>query len=503
MGDELEAGIRIGDFRIVRRLGAGGMGIVYLARQVSLDRLVALKVLGPALDARPDIARFQREARAVARLNHPGIASVYFVGQDRHVCFIAMEYIAGASLREVLKRLSMLSQPGQSTDTVLRAIPLMECDAPEVRFDQETAPLASEPEAGVQPVVPGLTTEAKKLMATPDHIRRCCEIVRDAALALAHAHERGVVHRDVKPENLLMDCQGSVHLIDFGLARFFEDITLTNTGALVGTPMYMSPEQVTGRINLDHRTDIYSLGLVLYELLTLRRPISAATREALLRKVVTKALPPVSQWNRGIPRDLEGVVHRATNKDPDERYQTSEAFAQDLQRWLDGRQTTAPPYRFRFDEREIAADRPRELLSGAIVFFLMGIVSVVLGSVSALALWLGGSSSMRVPYLTIATAFVASGVGCHIVGRGMLSGRRRILHVAVITTVILVSTLAATLSVVGGGNEQMKTSVPARILISSVVCLPMMLATVMLTRKATRKWLVLVERLRFEHERGA
>src|SRR3954469_6622522 len=115
-------------------------------------------------------------------------------------------------------------------------------------------------------------------MASPDYIRRCCEIVRDAALALAHAHERGVTHRDIKPENLLLDRQGLVHLIDFGLARFFEDVSLTNTGALVGTPMYMSPEQISGHIKIDHRTDVYSLGLVLYELLILRRPMIAATR---------------------------------------------------------------------------------------------------------------------------------------------------------------------------------------------------------------------------------
>ena len=125
-----------------------------------------------------------------------------------------------------------------------------------------------------------------------------------------------------------MDRQGKVHLIDFGVARFFEDATLTNTGALVGTPMYMSPEQVTGRLEVDHRTDIYSLGLTLYELLTLQRPITAPTREGVLRQIVTKALLPVSWLNRAVSRDLEGVVHKATTKDPDERYQRARGFAE-------------------------------------------------------------------------------------------------------------------------------------------------------------------------------
>jgi serine/threonine protein kinase len=295
---ELEAGVRIGDFRIVRRVGAGGMGIVYLARQVSLNRLVALKVLGTALNCEADKTRFQREAQAVARLNHSGIAQVHFIGQDSHVCFLAMEYVDGVSLREVINRLRAANDPGMSIDSVLGETPKEVDGAKVVRFDDATATYT--PEATPDPAntrVDGLTQDAKRLMASPAFIRRCCEIVRDAAIALAHAHERGVVHRDVKPENILLDREGKAHLIDFGLARFFEDVTLTNTGALVGTPMYMSPEQVAGLLKIDHRTDIYSMGLTLYEVLTLQRPITAPTREGVLRQVVTKALPPVS-WKK-------------------------------------------------------------------------------------------------------------------------------------------------------------------------------------------------------------
>jgi serine/threonine protein kinase len=198
---------------------------------VSLDRLVALKVLGPALNSEADIARFQREAQAVAKLHHPGIVGVHFVGQDRHICYIAMEYVEGVSLRGVIQRLSALGDAGHHLDSVIRTIPVGEGEAPEVRFDEGTATYA--PTASYQgPAETGaLAAGAEALLSSPAYIRRCVEIVRDAASALAHAQQRGVVYRDVKPENLLVDRQGHLHVIDFGLARFFEDVTLTNTGA--------------------------------------------------------------------------------------------------------------------------------------------------------------------------------------------------------------------------------------------------------------------------------
>jgi serine/threonine protein kinase len=171
-----------------------------------------------------------------------------------------------------------------------------------------------------------------------------------------------------------MDRRGKPHLIDFGLARFFEDVTLTNTGALVGTPMYMSPEQVSGRVELDHRTDIYSLGLVLYELLILQRPIAGPTREGVLRQVVTKALPPLSWRNRDVPRDLESVVHKATAKDPDDRYQSALAFAADLGNVLGNKPVAAKFYRYGFDEKDIAAERPREVIYFSFLLIFISII---------------------------------------------------------------------------------------------------------------------------------
>src|SRR5262249_24529652 len=153
------------------------------------------------------------------------------------------------------------------------------------------------------------------------------------------------------------------------------DATLTRTGALVGTPMYMSPEQVTGRLKLDRRTDIYSLGLVLYELLTLRRPISATTREDILRAIATNALTPASWHNRAIGADLEGVIHKATARDPDQRYASAVEMATDLQYWLDGKPVSANRYRYFFDRREIVLRRPAYIMVPALLLFFISFSS--------------------------------------------------------------------------------------------------------------------------------
>ena len=362
----LEAEVRVGDFAIEHRLGSGGMGVVYKARQVSLDRAVALKVLGDALNRPEDIARFRREAQAVARLDHPHIAGVYFVGQDQALCYMAMEFVDGASLRRLIDALDR--DPRLTLASALEGMSSEVAAAPAVRFDASTVTLAPRvPDASK--VVPGPTPRT----TSAEHVRRAVEIAREAALALAHAHGRGVIHRDVKPENLLLDRSGKARLIDFGVARFFEDATVTRTGQIVGTPTYMSPEQVTGRLEVDHRTDLYSLGLVLYELLTLGRAVDAPTREGVLRQVVTKALPPVSELNRAVSPSLMAVVHKATAKDPDERYQSAEALAADLGNVLDGRPVTAPPYRFRLDEREIDAERPKAIIAISFEFAMIAV----------------------------------------------------------------------------------------------------------------------------------
>jgi serine/threonine protein kinase len=367
---DFDVGVRIGDFEIEGQVGAGGMGIVYRARQLSLDRVVALKILGPALDSEEGKARFRREAQAVAKLSHPGIATIYFIGQDQQICFFAMEFINGVSLRQVMDRLIAQKNPGLTMESVVRELmPSIRVGAFAVeRFDEPTEAYASLPEFEA----PKANCEPREGLVIPvvrsaTYIVRCCEIARDVAKALSHAHERAVVHRDIKPENLLLDGAGKVHVVDFGLARFYEDMTLTNTGSLVGTPMYMSPEQVSGRLEIDHRTDVYSLGLVLYEMLTLRRPIEAATREGVLRQVMTKSRPPLSWRNATVSQNLESVVHKAIAHDPDERYHSAATLAADLQNVIDRKPVIAPRYRYKTDFREIAAERPRAVTMASIL----------------------------------------------------------------------------------------------------------------------------------------
>ncbi|MSR59348.1 MAG: serine/threonine protein kinase [Planctomycetaceae bacterium] len=407
---------QIGDFRIERRLGAGGMGIVYQARQLSLNRLVALKVLGSALNRPSDIVRFKREAQAIARLHHPGIAEVYFIGQDSQLSYIALEFIDGPPLRRVIDRLRSARNVELTLDNAVReSVSQPEVGSPQ-RFDEPTQEFvkASTDPKSKQPQV--LSPEVLQLAGREQHIRRCCELVRDAALALAHAHEHGVVHRDIKPENLLLDQECRIHIVDFGLARFYEDVTVTQTGQLVGTPMYMSPEQVSGRVDVDHRTDIYSMGLVLYELLALCRPIVASTREEVLRQIVTKPLLPVSWRNSGVANDLEAVVHKATARDPDERYSTATEFAADLQRILDRQPVQARPYRYALDEREIVAARPKPMITFAFAFFVCGIASLM-------QVPFGIYYSASVWDVAVTTGYLALGIASFPIGFGLLSAR--------------------------------------------------------------------------------
>jgi serine/threonine protein kinase len=383
MDQHIEAGVRIGDFKIVKPLGAGGMGIVCLANQISVNRLVALKVLGPTIDDPRARARFRREAYAVAMLKHPGIAAVHYAGQDGSLCYMATEYIDGPTLRQVFNRLAAARTCLHTLDSFVQQEHENRDERREIRFDvasdEADEPLMLDENGSGKAVL--LTPEAEQIIGSKDYIRRCCEIIRDGALALEHAHTKGVVHRDIKPENLMLDRQGDVHIIDFGVARFRDDVSLSQTGALVGTPMYMSPEHISGRINVDHRSDIFSLGIVLYEALSLRSPYTAETREGIFRQIVSKALPPISWSNRAVSKELEAVLHKAIAKDPEDRYATAESYANDLQNVIDGRPIAANPYRYKFDKHSIAASRSVLVTIHAFFYlcmFLGTLLSVVL-----------------------------------------------------------------------------------------------------------------------------
>ncbi len=485
----LEAGVKIGDFRIEKRLGAGGMGIVYLARQLSLNRLVALKVLGSALTDQTDIARFQREAQAVAKLSHPGIAGIHFVGQDKEICYIAMEYIDGISVRELMRKLVSSEVQAHPIDDILQATSVGG-DAPVVRYDGPTLPYPPAHSANDGPLCGGMTAErVKDLIASPDYIRQCCEIVRDAAIALAHAHDRGVIHRDIKPENILLDRQGNTQLIDFGLARFYEDATLTSSGALVGTPMYMSPEQVTGRIELDHRTDIYSLGLVLYEMLTLAKPFSSPTRDGILRQIVTKAMIPLGWKNKAVSRDLESVVHKVTAKDPDERYDSALALADDLACMLSNRPIAAKPYRYKFDGREIAAERPREIIYYICIMICLSIAGVFF-SLQTLSIYMDKRIYMTDRTNPIfALLMLPIFVGIFMLAVWVLAGHRSAINMLVLLVI---------LSLIYVYYLYNDNRYDYWIL---AIWLPPSLLIPLLYRRPVRVWLSFCEQIRLEHKR--
>jgi serine/threonine protein kinase len=308
-------GKRLGDFEIVRELGRGGMGVVYEARQISLNRQVALKVLsgGLGLTAKA-VQRFRREAEAAAKLHHTNIVPVYATGEQDGAHFYAMELIEGPSLDHVIRH---MRQPGEN------ATPVASLDA--------TGPYVPTADASGAPAA----LSSSSLGSGSPYFDTVARMVAEVADALEYAHRQGVIHRDVKPSNLLLSAAGRLSVNDFGLARVLEQPGMTLTGEFVGTPAYTSPEQVTaGRIPLDHRTDVYSLGATLYELLTLRPPFTGQQRDQILAQIVQKEPKAPRKLNMKVPLDLETICLKALEKDPDRRYQTAGQMAEDLRRYV-------------------------------------------------------------------------------------------------------------------------------------------------------------------------
>jgi serine/threonine protein kinase len=327
----------LGDFRMIREVGRGGMGVVYEAEQVSLRRRVALKVLPFAgtLDPR-QLQRFRIEAQVAAGLHHTNIVPIYAVGSERGTLYYAMQFIDGHTLADVIRQ---LRQPDRSPPGRPRTpAPVQEerfADQPTMVY---TPPSAAPIPEGVATTAPAahLSTEAGR--PGVEYFRAVARLGVQAAEALDHAHQAGVVHRDVKPANLLVDSRGHLWVTDFGLAHVQTGASLTATGDLVGTLRYMSPEQALAkRVPLDHRTDVYSLGATLYELLTLRPPFPGIDRQELLRQIAFDEPAPPRRLERAVPAELEAVVLKALEKSPAERYGTAQELADDLRRWLENR----------------------------------------------------------------------------------------------------------------------------------------------------------------------
>jgi serine/threonine protein kinase/Tfp pilus assembly protein PilF len=371
----------LGDFRIVREIGRGGMGVVYEAVQISLGRRVALKVLpfAAALDSK-QLQRFKNEAQAAAGLQHTNIVPVYFVGCERGVHFYAMQFVEGQTLAALIQELRQSegrngdapSEPrplgsgsaeplGQqarqgtpaypprppeglaSELTSGRWAPAREgnVDSPATGPYVPSAPVDQTPQAAtVTPPVGALSTEHST--RRPAFFRTVANLGIQAAEALEHAHQLGVIHRDIKPANLMVDARGNLWITDFGLAHCQGAVELTMSGDLLGTLRYMSPEQALAqRVLVDQRTDIYSLGVTLYELLTLEPVFPGRDRQELLRQIAFEEPKPPRRLNKAIPVEMETILLKAIAKNPDERYATAQEVADDLRRYLEDKPINA------------------------------------------------------------------------------------------------------------------------------------------------------------------
>jgi WD40 repeat protein/serine/threonine protein kinase len=340
---------RLGDYRILREIARGGMGIVYEAVQESLGRHVALKVLPHHRMTDPSqLERFQREARAAAMLHHTNIVPVFGVGEHEGVHYYAMQFIQGQGLDAVLrevKRLRRVASPspassdGHDSDQAASvAIGLVtgqfvEVDAPPAATSALPASGPQSPSTKTSRTDSGPPSNSSILgQSGSPYYRGVARIGVQAAEALAYAHHQKLLHRDIKPSNLLLDLQGTVWVTDFGLAKAEGTDALTRTGDIVGTLRYMAPERF--RDKADARSDVYALGLTLYEMLTLDPVFVADERARLIDKILHDEPTKPRQLDPQIPRDLETIVLKAMAKEPSDRYRTASDLAEDLRRYL-------------------------------------------------------------------------------------------------------------------------------------------------------------------------
>jgi hypothetical protein len=338
----------LGDFKLIREIGRGGMGVVYEAVQLSLGRRVAVKVLpfAATLDAR-HLQRFRNEAQAAAQLHHTNIVPVYAVGCERSVHYYAMQFIEGQSLAEVIRQMRAVARGSDAPSAPIRSSSMGSASTQPVLTETQKREHVLRLRRSIEEStsVPADNLSLLRSAKRSNFFRTVAKLALQAAEALDYAHHQGVVHRDVKPENLLLDSKGNLWVTDFGLAQFYEeDSNLTRTGDLLGTLRYMSPEQASGRAAvLDQRTDVYSLGLTIYELLTLERAIPGESREQLLRQITILEPKSPRSIDKSIPTELETILSKATAKEPSERYQTARALAEDLRRFLQDEPIQARP----------------------------------------------------------------------------------------------------------------------------------------------------------------
>jgi serine/threonine protein kinase/WD40 repeat protein len=324
----LEAGRQLGPFLIRRLIGAGGMGEIYLADQVGLDRPVAVKVVRRGR-ASPELQeRFLQEQRVLAKLHHTHIVPIHAAGEEGDLQYFAMPYIEGAALHHVVRAVRDRATTAPGSRTQLSSVVGSLVEARDLR--PADAPTGAAP---AHAAAPG------RLALGLAYFRSVAELLAEAAEALHHAHEKGFVHRDVKPSNLIVDRSGKCWIIDFGLTGCLGPAPAPGangaahrTAGPLGTWSYMAPEQYAGRA--DRRADVWGLGVTLYELLTLRRAFDGETFDAIRRQVLAGSPPRMRGLVPQLPRDLEAICDRALQKGPAKRYATAQELADDLRRWL-------------------------------------------------------------------------------------------------------------------------------------------------------------------------
>ncbi len=367
----------LGHYEVGPEIGRGGMGIVYLAKETGLNREVALKVLPSSAHLRSaDTERFRIEAQAAAQLNHDNIVPIYHVGQQEQTHFYAMKLIEGSDLGRLI---SLARQSTKSAHRLSDAAPQSGKQSQQAAKSGDTQ---KEADSNTNVDFSGASfcasMERKGHKSAAKIARSVAFIGEQVANALEHAHQRGIIHRDIKPSNLLLDADNRVWVTDFGLAHLQNSPSLTQSGDLVGTLRYMSPEQASGRRGLvDHRTDIYSLGVTLYELATLQRACRGRTVREILREVTFDRPPPVRKINPRLPSDLETIICKATERNPSDRYACAADLASDLKRFQRGERLAAKRINRLKRARDWLHDRPiTATIMAASILMLLTVSSV-------------------------------------------------------------------------------------------------------------------------------
>ncbi len=344
MSSDAASGLAVlGDFELRREIGRGGMGTVYEAWQRSLRRIVALKVLASHVSTSPKaVVRFRREAQAAAKLHHTHIVPIFAQGEMDGIHYYAMEFIAGESLNAIIARRRNTEVPDTIASDLADTVVLPRAE--EASDDTPTGDVPRDGGAdgsGCTRLSPA-SASTDEVDAPAEHYNTIAEHIASIADALDNAHSHGVIHRDVKPHNLILGNDGRMRIADFGLARLSEQPGVTITGEMIGSPLYMSPEQITGDPGqVDHRADIYSLGATMYEWLALVPPYPGETREQVISRILGSEPPPLRTLDPSIPVDLETINLKAIEHDRERRYKTAGEFRDDLRRFLASRPIVA------------------------------------------------------------------------------------------------------------------------------------------------------------------